>query len=436
MLGKRVGESFMVPRSLAPPRNYIVDEIRSKYVRAYQRCLEQWEEQFPHVPGPIMIEIPENLAEDIEGLSNQLLPLLQANTQQVEEMNRLYQERPVTFHMLASGLRCSLFGAMSHLMAAPNLDVRCTRSTQEEIQQVLATLEGGQKLIVETSAMSTLLLLGEADVLSSLAGRLAIARATLDELRAHRREVETRGEGYLGLYDAQYLGQVDRLLASFAGCEVFHEQEHDLITPADWDRLVNIGGAGAVESLHRAMRSGETIWCDDMVLALVANQRGVRAAWTQLMCHHLMLRCEMEAERGCRISAKLVGARFVATNTNPGVYREAARLAMWNPDHWPLNQHLRLFEVEEWADAATGLLAVNTLREWWRHAPSDTTANAVTVALLERIALRPNGMDVLIPAIRGTLERAFGVDVLSYERARAAFDAWRKARPLRQGLAR
>jgi hypothetical protein len=55
---------------------------------------------------------------------------------------------------------------------------------------------------------------------------------------------------------AQYLGQVDRLLASFAGCEVFHEQEHDLITPADWDRLVNIGGAGAVESLHRAMRSG------------------------------------------------------------------------------------------------------------------------------------------------------------------------------------
>lgn len=449
MLGKRVGESFAVPRSFAPPRNYIVDEIRSKYVRTYQRCLEQWEEQFPHVPGPVMIEIPENSAEDIEGLTNQLLPVLQANTQRVEEMDRLYQENPVTFHMLARGLRCSLFGAMSHLMVAPDLDVRCTRSTQEEIQQLLATLEGGRKIIVETSAISTLLLLGETDVLSSLAGRLAIARATLDELRAHRREVETRGEGYLGLHDGRltmreidedsrirYLGQIDHLLASLAECEVFHDQEHDLITPADWDRLVNIGGAGAVESLHRAMHSGETVWCDDMVLALVANERGVRVAWTQLMCHHLMLRSEMEAERGCRISAKLVGARFVATNTNPGVYREAARLAMWNPAHWPLNQHLRLFEVEPWTDAATGLLAVHTLREWWRHAPSDATANAVTVALLERIALRPNGVNVLIPAISGTLERAFGVDVLSYERARAAFDAWRQARPLRQGLAR
>jgi hypothetical protein len=173
-----------------------------------------------------------------------------------------------------------------------------------------------------------------------------------------------------------------------------------------------------------------------MVLALVANQRGVRVAWTQLMCHHLMMRSELQGERGCRISAKLVGAGFVSTNVNPNIYSEAARLAAWNPDHWPLIQHLRLLEVAEWPDATTGLLAVATVREWWRHAPTDATANAVMVALLDRIALRPNGMDVLIPAISGALERAFGVDVLSYERARATFEGWRRARPLRQGLLR
>src|SRR5436190_12912776 len=106
-------------------------------------------------------------------------------------MERLYRENPVTLHMLASGLRCSVFGAMSLLAVAPDLKVRCTRSTEEEIQQALASLEEGQKFIVETSAVSTLLLIGETDLFATLAARLAIARAAVDELRADRREVET-----------------------------------------------------------------------------------------------------------------------------------------------------------------------------------------------------------------------------------------------------
>lgn len=452
MLGKKVGESFEVPRNFAPPRGYIVDEIQSKYVRAYQRCLEQWEEQFPHVPGPMMFALPENLAEDVEGITKQLQPMLEANTQRVEELERIYQQGPVTLHLLASGLKCSSYVAMIHLMSKPALGINCTRSTHEEIKQVLASLESGKKIIVETSALSTLLLLEETDVILRFAGRLAIARATLDELQAHRQEVEARGAGTLGTLGlregrlelreidqerrANYLAQIEDLLAKLAGCEVFHEQNHELITPADWDELVKIGGAGAVESLHRAMNSGEPIWCDDMFWAVVAKQRGVRVAWTQLMCHHLVVRSEIESELGYRISAKLLGAGFAETNTNPGAYLEAARLAVWNPEQWPLPQHLRLFEVADWSDKATLLLAVNTLRDWWRHAPSDATANAVTVAMLDRIALRPTGMDVLLPAIERNLEKVFGIDVIRYEQAREALSAWRKARLFRQGLSR
>ncbi len=287
-----------------------------------------------------MIEVPENLAENIEELTHQLLPALQANARRSEEMFRLYQEKPVTLQMLARGLRCSVFAAMSQLAADSDVELRCTGAAPEEITRVLEALNSGQKLIVETTALSTLLLIGDTELLSKLKGRLLVAQATLDELRAHRREVSTRGESFLGMHDGQltmrevnpesrtrYLDHVDELLALLAECETFREERHDGIAPHDWDRLVNIGGAGAVESIHRAMRTGEAIWCDDMVLAFVAHQRGARVAWTQLLCHHLMLRSELDFDHAYRISAKLVGSRFVTTHTTQGVFREAARLA-------------------------------------------------------------------------------------------------------------
>lgn len=447
MLGKRVGDPFILPRGITPPRNFIVVEIQSKYKKAYHRCLEQWEEQFPHISGPTMFEVPDSPENDTEQIAAQLLPLMQEKKRRRDEVLRLYKDNPITLHMLAHGLQCSVIGALSALSNEPELHIRCTRSTNIETQEVLDSLEVGDKIVIESSIIFSLLLLDETDLLSSVSARLAIARATLDELYAHRREIETdaAGEGHLGLHEGQltiqrvdrnshdqYLSKIDSLLKILTNCDVFSEQEHNLITSFDWDRLVQIAGAGAVESLHRSMRTGEVVWCDDMLLAIVMGQRGVRVAWTQLMCHHLLLRGKVDSERACRVSAKLVGARFVATNVTPAICREAARLADWNPDQWPLNEHLRLFQSEAWVDATVGALVVNTLREWWRYAPSDAGANAVTVALLERVSLRPNGMSVLLPAVRRTLERAFGIDVLSYQRARATFDAWLRARPLRQ----
>jgi tetratricopeptide (TPR) repeat protein len=446
MLGKKVGELVELPRSPLPSRIYRVEEIRSKYVRAYHRCLEQWEELFPGVPGPLAIDIPENLEENIEEFTKQLMPMLQQRARRVEELDQLYRDNPVTFHLLASGLGGSVFGAMGHLIAETDLELRCTRASPAEMRELLSVLERGEKVILEASALSTLLLLQESDLFStSLRGRVAISQSTLDELRSHLREVETRASGYMSCRDgrmtmgeideadrAEYRDLISELLAKASECEVFQEGEHDRLTHSEWDRLVRIGGAGAVESLHRAMRTGEPVWCDDMVLAFVAHERGIGVVWTQLICHHLLVRSALSAEHAQRISAKLVGWRFVSTSTTTGMYLEAARLAAWNPEHWPLRQHLRFFEVESWDERSTVTLAVNVLREWWRHALSDATANAVTIALLERIAARTNG-PLLLDAIDRVLERAFGVDVLGYQRARAALDAWTCARPLRRG---
>src|SRR5262249_40605187 len=102
----------------------------------------------------------------------------------------------------------------------------------------------------------------------------------------------------------------------------------------------------------------------------------------------------------------------------------------WNPERWPLRQHLRLFEVEPWDEQSTFRLAVHVVCDWWRNAPSDTTANTVMSALLDRIALRPSG-SLLFAAMDRVLEKGFGLDVLTYRRARAALDAWERARELR-----
>jgi hypothetical protein len=98
-----------------------------------------------------------------------------------------------------------------------------------------------------------------------------------------------------------------------------------------------------------------------------------------------------------------------------------------------VKQHLQLFAVEKWDDSATSLLAVNVLREWLRSASSDAAANSLTFALLERVAERPNG-GRLVSAISRALERAFGIDFLGYQRARAALEAWSRSRALRLSI--
>ncbi|MBX3157219.1 MAG: GreA/GreB family elongation factor [Deltaproteobacteria bacterium] len=445
MMGKKVGDAFEVARKSAPPRQYRIENIRSKYARANQICLDRWEEQFPGVPGPMVIEIPENAAENIDEFTKQVMPLLEARAQQVDVLDRLYRDKPVSFHMLARGLGGSVFGAMGHLVAETDLALRCNRADPEDATHVLELLNENRTLIIETTALSTLMLLDEVEpLISALAGRIAIAQSTIDEVMAHLREVETRGSGYMGLRNgrmiageisnessAKYQDRLRALIHKVSQCEVFRESKHDHLTPDEWDRLVMIGGAGAVESLHRAMRTGDPIWSDDVVIAHVARERRVSVGWTQAVCHHLVTRSALDSERGNRISAKLVGWRYVSTNTTPGIFLEAARLARWNPEEWPLRQHLNLFEVEPWDDKSTLVLATNVVREWWSNAPSDTVANAVMGALLDRIARRKKGR-ALISEIERVLEQVFGVDVLTHERARSALEAWFRARSIRR----
>lgn len=434
LLGKKVGDRVQAPRGALPGREYVIEEVRSKFVRCYQQCLDRWERRYPETPGPQMFVLPEKL-EDLDKL---LGPMIAAQIQRVERLDRVYAEHDCSLHMLAWALGGSVFAAMAHVIAESGKDLKCAVIT-DRIAQAAAALDAGAKVVLHSTALSTLLLLDDPGLLKRYAQRIAVAEATIEELNAHLKEVLQGATGFLTMRDGRvvldekdetarsaYADRVRAMLEACRQCEVFTESDHSLIPAAEWDAWTRLGGAGAPESLHRTLRTRELLWVDDALVGAFAARRGVTTIWTQLF-YEYAARIGLESSAANSVGARLAGWRFQPTRIVPGTFVAAAQLSRWNPAAWPLLALLDLISKTPWPADAVVNLCSNSLRDLWRAAPTDDAANAVTVGMLDRLLSRPGGAR-LVARVRSDLLPLFGLDVLTHRRADAAIQAWLSAR--------
>ena len=440
LMNHAAGDVVQAPsRGAVPARSYLIEEVRSKYVRCYQQCLDRWERQFPEVPGPQMFLVPDTL----EKLDATLAPMLTARQAQVERLERYYAEQACSLHLLACQLGGSVFSAVVHLVSQTSIELRCA-SPVGDVHALVQSLDAERKLVVQATALATLLMLSETKIWEVLGKRVAVARSTLDELVAHLREAEENPAGLLLLREGQVFIEVadDQRRANYAklvrdvvaeiekNCEVFVEPNHELIGHSEWDAWCRVGGAGTAESLHRALRTRDLIWTDDGTLAALLMRKSVQVVWTQATYEHLARIGRIQQSSADEVSARLAGWRYAPTRISPGSLAAAARIATWNPSNFPLPHLFREFSVRSWRVDSTVVLASHALREWWRAAPSDAAGHALTVALLDHIVARSDGSEV-IQGVRLVLERVFGIDVFGFERARNALRAWERARSIK-----
>jgi hypothetical protein len=434
MLGKKVGDRFEVPRPNLPARTYEIGEIRSKYVYQYQQCLDAWERQFPDVPGPLMIEIPEDPLEIVETLR----PLLEGRANKITNLLQFYQDTPAcSLHMLSRAFGGTAYSAMFMLAHASDAEVRCSFEPETSIRTIVDDLQSAPSVVIHTGALATIALCGQLQLLQLLGKRIAVARGTLDELALHRREVDNRGHATIGLIagkavfnqvdpeaQSQYLARLDEIATWLRDeAEVFSEDDRTLLTEREWDVWATLGGGGAADSLHRCLRTKAVLWSDDATVAGFAIQRGATAAWTQLVGSWLFEQGLLSADSLYALSAKLAGWRFAPTRIVPTVYLAAAREAQWDTTAWPLPEHFRLIETNVWSTRTLVGLLLGIVKLVWQNAPAENAAAQLTVALLERTRKRSDGRQVLTAVVRA-MPAVFGLDVLNLKRAGDVFEAW------------
>ncbi|MGD1154987.1 MAG: GreA/GreB family elongation factor [Terriglobia bacterium] len=299
LIGKKKGDRFLVASATAGNRYGVVKGILSKFVYRYQDCLNEWQVRFPEVPViEIMRVQKQNLAPGNEEIDiSSILSLIDRREKQQEEIDQLYQSRPVPIHIIGVPFNRNSFQSVCCLATAPRLSINCCPSSLSEHREAIENLGTCSAVVIDLTAIGTLYLLDRVILLRSWPVPVVVSQTTMTELiQLATEEAEPRAEGgvfakvdgaYALIEDtqaaralrAQRLNSLVDLVSSSS--KVLGCQELAAVDPQKRGVLIEAFGNCGAESMVLASKPGHVLWTDDFTMARFAHQEfGVRNVWT------------------------------------------------------------------------------------------------------------------------------------------------------------
>jgi len=108
------------------------------------------------------------------------------------------------------------------------------------------------------------------------------------------------------------------------------------------------------------------------------------------------------------------------------VIQEAVRRARWDPDQQPLRAVLDQFSNRDSSPQCLFMLAAGSLRWVWQEMFVEQQAVAITIRMLERMAARPQGHEI-VNALCMNIAHVFGLDVVNSKKAKDVIVSWARA---------
>jgi tetratricopeptide (TPR) repeat protein len=359
LLGKRVGDSFILAKSPIRDRIGKITRILTKYTRRYQAIGYQMELKFGDqtVIRTMQMPSPEKLtAADMQPM----LDSVKAHSEAVMKLRELYKSMPVTLHMFGDQFDNSAYGGLFDLAQTKDQFVRCAPSEINLLANAMSSLATKNNVVIDLVSLATLQLLGVTrQLLTNGAFRFVISSATystLQQLRAKARFSTAHGTMYY--QDGQhYMTQTteedsEKHKAAFqewmecveANATVVSVPEVARLAPERREALEQIFGREGLEAAILALRPASILWTDDLVAAEVAkSELGVERVWTQSVAEHLANRGLIDRSLADEIHAKLVGFDFQSTQFTGAVILAALRVANGSVDVFPMRQMIAVF---------------------------------------------------------------------------------------------
>ena len=446
MMGKKVGDTFVLAESAIQDRIGEIKEIQNKYVYRYQECMKQWQVQFPELPVVEAVTLPEKPGKSGEPELD-LSPILQSldrRREDVSNVERIYQEQLVSLHLFGEHFGETAFTALEHLAFRIGVTVRCCHGSGEERERAAKALRSCNTLVLDISAIASLFLLDRLDLLENWPIDLVVSRNTVNELRqmtANEARVHSKESGRLvktetGEYartertaeqKAAYIGKLRHLVEVVeANCKIESCEALAAVEPEKRETIIKCFGRYGAEAVLLAAVPGGVLWTDDFAQAeLARSEHGVSRVWTQFVIGAHVESGVGDPETFFDASAKLLGYGYSFTSQNPQIVRQAGVIAEWKVDSWPLSQALSAFAGESVDLEQTLQLAAGFLVLLYKEPLLPETKANITVKILENVAKKKGGIQG-ISALREALPNIFGLNVLGRADAAATFDAWLK----------
>jgi len=374
LLGKKVGDSFVLAKSPVKNRVGKITQILSKYTRRFQAIGDQMELKFPDqtIIRTLQIPPPEKVTvADIQPM----LDTIKARSEIVTKLREIYRTTAITLNMYGEKLGHGACEALFDLATSEADFVRCAQPTTDVLVSAMATLETKSTVVLDLVALTTLRLLGiTRQVLTSGGFRFVVSAATyteLQELRAKTRFATPRGTMY---YEGgqHYMTQTteeqsEREKAAFEewmrcvekNATVVSVPEVAALDPQRRKQLEKIFGWEGLEAAVAALVPGSILWTDDLVFAEYARfELGVERVWTQALIEHLTNRGLIDPAVAEEAYAKLVGFNYQATHFRGSAIVAALRVSNGSVDALPMRQMIQAFGLlaASVADRKTALL--------------------------------------------------------------------------------
>lgn len=446
LMGKRVGDTFVLARGTLRDRIAKVVQILPKYVRRFQDSAGEMQIRFgpASVIESIHVEVPEPGGRS-EGV-DLILASVEKRAQQAAGARDVYENSPVSLHWYGSRFGRDAFEAMASLVQEGQR-IKCCLGTVEERAQGIQALQTPNAVVVDMTALATLRLLRLEKVLSSTKYRFIVSERTWVTLRNRlfNDRIFSAPGGTMLYHDGRHVlyeeTAEDKVLRNRRDEEFIEliEKSASLrsgpalaaVEPAKRDALEKLFGAYGAESMVLASDPGCVLWTDDLIVAQVGAQEfGARRVWTQLVLGTLADAGLITPEEYSDASALLVGMKFVSTVFDSSSVLAAVRLAQWSTASPPASQVLEVI-YDPGTDLSSLLrIFIGFVVKLYREPITAETRCEITRAFLDAFGSRDGAIPQL-RSLRNLSSRVFGLNFIGNSEFDECFDGWLKFGTLR-----
>jgi predicted Zn-dependent protease/transcription elongation GreA/GreB family factor len=448
LLGKRVGDSFVLSKSPVKDRVGRIAQILSKYTRRFQVVGDQMQLKFgaQSIIQTIRLPSPDQVtAADLQPM----LDSVKVRSETAAKLRELYRLNVITLHLYSHQLHHSAHEGLLDLAISEDDFIRCAPTQVEALGSALASLGTKSTIVVDLTALATLQLLGiSRQVLTGSAFRFVMTPATFTELQeiraksrattAHDTLYYEKGQHGIAKTTAEDSERQKAVFEEFFGyieqhVSVVPVPQVATLTPQRRELLEKILGHYGLESALLALSPGHVWWTDDFAAAEVAKSEfGAERVWTQALLEYLGKLGLLERSVVEESYAKLVGFNYQVTHFTGSVMAAALRISNGSVDAFPMEQILRAFEP---AVAGDRKISFRLLAEFiLRLTLEPTLPETKCIAMKAVLNVFPNDpkTNAQVAAFRSQCAALMALNPLAQADFLRCFDEWNREKGIRK----
>jgi len=433
LIDRKAGDTIELPGNLIQEDKATIQEIQSKYVRAFQDCLQNFRRWFPNTSALQQIHVGTEDNFD----PSAIVDSLKGRREHVEQCLQLYRDLPCSLYLFANRVGLNELDAIQALASHERGVVKCCQTTPDQFADAASAGFANQAIVLDLSAIVTIT---HCDAWPHLAtdNEYLVSQLTSERIDAWLHEAQrkqTKDGGVAMLDDSDGLvvreSTEDERARRLERLQLMRDMidQHCQRKPSPMVAAIDPEkrtlydqalGMHNLEAIGVASECDGVLWSDDMVVGFIGQTDfGVGHVWTQLVLRRFQIGNSLTAAEYDLVTAKLASWDYTIVVWNAHTLIAAGEEAKWDTQAWPLKQCLALITKSELQGIVNARIVLEFIKLLRRSSCIELKQNAVIRAALDALG-SPR-------AVRWMLERidaVFTIDIPSAEFVRLVLQFW------------